>query len=70
MTVDQGHFGKHVSVTASTTFEWLGDVIPAPALKSVISVGDVVMSAGIAFGTSCSMRWPVTSSCTELRERI
>lgn len=61
-TVDQGHFGKHVSSTRSSTFEWLGDVIPAPALQSVISVGDIVMSAGVAVGVSRSMRGSATTA--------
>lgn len=62
MRVDQGHFGKHVPATSSTTLAWLGDVIPTPALDSVISIGDVVMSAGIAVGVFRSMRAPLVSA--------
>ena len=47
LAVDQGHLGKHVEATPSTTLAWLGDVIPVPALDSVLSIGDVVMSIGI-----------------------
>lgn len=57
-SVEEGHFGKHVRATRSTALAWLGDVIPAPALDSTISLGDLVMSAGIAVGVSGSMRRP------------
>ena len=39
---------KHERVTEDTTFGWLADVIPIPGLKEVLSVGDLVMAAGIA----------------------
>ncbi|MBW3641318.1 MAG: DUF5317 domain-containing protein, partial [Actinobacteria bacterium] len=60
VTVDQGHLGKHVEASRRTTLAWLGDVIPAPWLDSVISIGDVVMSVGVAIGVSGSMRRPPT----------
>ncbi len=59
VTVDQGHFGKHVEASPRTTLAWLGDVIPAPWLDSVISIGDLVMSVGVAIGVSGSMRRPL-----------
>lgn len=58
VAVDQGHLGKHVEATPSTTLAWLGDVIPAHPLRSVISIGDLVMSAGVAVGVARSMRRP------------
>ncbi len=65
--VDQGHLGKHVEATSSTALPWLGDVLPAPALDSVLSVGDLVMCAGVAIGVSRSMLHPVDppTSCSE-----
>ena len=54
--VDEGHFGKHVPASSSTVLPWLGDVIPAPPLRSAISVGDMAMCAGIAIGASRSMQ--------------
>ncbi len=53
--VDEGHLGKHVEATSATTLALLGDVLPAPALGSVISIGDLVMSAGIAVAVFRSM---------------
>ncbi len=53
--VDEGHLGKHVPATSSTDLSWLGDVIPARPLHSVISIGDVVMCAGMAIGVCRSM---------------
>ncbi len=52
MPVNEGHFGKHVPATSSTLLPWLGDVIPARPLHSVISIGDLVMSLGIAVGAA------------------
>ena len=48
LALGQGQLGKHVEATPSTALAWLGDVIPVPVLDSVISIGDVVMSVGIA----------------------
>jgi hypothetical protein len=45
--VDEGNLWKHVPATASTDVAWLGDVIPVPPLRAVISVGDVVLLAGV-----------------------
>lgn len=38
---------KHEVVGDDTLLPWLADVIPLPALGSVISIGDVVIGAGI-----------------------
>lgn len=39
--------GKHHLMSAATTFPWLGDVIPLPPLDLIVSVGDVVLVAGM-----------------------
>jgi hypothetical protein len=39
--------GKHVLMTEATRLPWLGDVFPIPVLRTVISVGDVVLAAGL-----------------------
>ena len=39
--------GKHHMMTASTALPWLADVIPLPALDLIISVGDLVLVAGM-----------------------
>lgn len=43
--------GKHHLMTFATTLHWLGDVIPVPVIDLVISIGDVVLVAGmVPFG--------------------
>jgi Family of unknown function (DUF5317) len=39
---------KHERMTDETTLPWLGDGIPVPGIGTVISVGDIVLAAGIA----------------------
>ena len=39
---------KHEIADPQTTLPWLGDVIPLPETRRVISAGDVVLAAGIA----------------------
>jgi hypothetical protein len=46
--VAHGHLYKHVAMTASTHLRFLGDVIPLSPVRMVVSVGDLVMLAGIA----------------------
>lgn len=40
---------KHEILTDDTVLPWLADVIPLPVLERLISVGDVVLAAGIAW---------------------
>jgi hypothetical protein len=39
--------GKHHLLTDATALPWLADVIPLPPLKLVISIGDIVLVAGM-----------------------
>jgi hypothetical protein len=39
---------KHERLTDGTRFGWLGDVIPVPRVGFVVSVGDLVLAAGMA----------------------
>ncbi len=39
--------GKHTLMTEATRLPWLADIIPVPPLRSIISVGDVVLGAGV-----------------------
>jgi hypothetical protein len=39
--------GKHTLLTSDTRLPWLADVWALPPLRSVISVGDVVLAAGL-----------------------
>ena len=39
---------KHERLDADTRLSWLGDVIPVPGVKEVLSIGDVVLALGVA----------------------
>lgn len=39
--------GKHELLDARTRLRWLADVIPVPPLRTVLSVGDLILAAGI-----------------------
>lgn len=39
--------GKHILLTEQTRLPWLADVWPLPPLRSIISVGDIVLAAGL-----------------------
>lgn len=39
--------GKHTLLTEETRLPWLADILPLPPLRSVISVGDIVLAAGL-----------------------
>jgi hypothetical protein len=39
--------GKHTLLTAETRLPWLADIIAVPWLRSIISLGDIVLAAGL-----------------------
>lgn len=39
--------GKHTLLTEETHLPWLADIWPLPPLRSIISIGDVVLAAGL-----------------------
>jgi hypothetical protein len=39
--------GKHTLMTDETRLRWLADIWPLPPLRTIISVGDVVLAAGL-----------------------
>lgn len=39
--------GKHTLLTDGTRLPWLADILPLPPLRTIISVGDVVLAAGL-----------------------
>lgn len=39
--------GKHTLMTEGTRLRWLADIWPLPPLRSIISLGDVVLAAGL-----------------------
>ena len=45
--VTRGFLYKHVPMTDDTRLSWLGDRIPVPIQRNVISVGDVLMALAI-----------------------
>jgi hypothetical protein len=47
---DVRDFGvKHEPLTDDTLLPWIADVIPVPGIGTVISAGDLVLAAGIAY---------------------
>lgn len=49
--------GKHTLLTAGTRLPWLADIFPLPPLRSIISVGDVAIAAGLVPLTHALMSW-------------
>jgi hypothetical protein len=49
--------GKHVLLDDATRLPWLADIWPVPPLRSIISVGDVVLAAGLLPLTHALMTW-------------
>lgn len=59
--VAAGHLYKHVDrETAAALGQWLGDVIPVPALGAVVSAGDILLAAGIAMLVAIGMAGTTT----------
>lgn len=44
--------GKHTVLDDTTRLPWLADIIPVPPLRSIVSVGDLVLAVGIVPMTS------------------
>lgn len=49
--------GKHTLLTEATRLPWLADIIPVPPLRSIISIGDLVLAAGLIPLTHALMTW-------------
>lgn len=56
LAVANGHLGKHVHAGRHTVLVVLGDVIPLRAFAAVVSIGDLVMVAGILVAVVALMR--------------
>ncbi|HEX9889819.1 MAG TPA: DUF5317 domain-containing protein [Nitriliruptorales bacterium] len=39
--------GKHVLLTEATRLPWLADILALPPIRTIISVGDIVLAAGL-----------------------
>ncbi|MGD0984145.1 MAG: DUF5317 family protein [Acidimicrobiales bacterium] len=57
-SIGLGHLSKHVLLNHGTVLRALGDVIPLSWFRSVISIGDVVMTVGIGLLVATAMRAP------------
>jgi hypothetical protein len=58
VSITHGHLSKHVLLNSGTVLRALGDVIPLPWFRSVISVGDIVMAIGIGVVIATAMTMP------------
>jgi hypothetical protein len=56
LVVSQGHLNKHVLAAPGATASWLGDDVAVPALRAVVSVGDLFLAAGIALVVAAGMQ--------------
>ncbi len=54
--VTQGFLYKHVRMTSHSHLSWLGDRIPVPIQRNVVSVGDVVIAVAISLWVADSVR--------------
>lgn len=54
--------GKHTMLDEDTLLPWLADVIPVRPLRSVLSLGDVVLAVGIVPMAHGLMTWPRTAT--------
>jgi hypothetical protein len=62
--------GKHTLLDDQTRLPWLADIWPLPPLRSIISVGDVVLAAGLIPLTHALMSArPSTTSTDDDLER-
>jgi hypothetical protein len=50
--------GKHTLLTAETRLPWLADIIPVRWLRSIVSVGDLVLAVGLLPMTHALMTSP------------
>jgi hypothetical protein len=48
--------GKHRLLESGDALPWLADVIPLPLLRTVVSVGDIILAAGVGILVVTSMR--------------
>ncbi len=55
MKVQEGHLYKHTRREARNATSWLGDEIPLAPLRAVISIGDIVLAAGILLLVASAM---------------
>lgn len=49
--------GKHTLLTSDTHLPWLADIIPVPWLRSILSIGDLVLAVGLLRITHALMTW-------------
>jgi hypothetical protein len=54
--VTQGFLYKHVQMTSDSHLAWLGDRIPVPIQRNVVSIGDVVIAVAISLWIADSVR--------------
>lgn len=53
--VTAGHLSKHLLGNAHAPLRFLGDVIPVPALRAIVSLGDLALLAGVALCIAAAM---------------
>lgn len=62
-----GPLGKHLAIGSGTVLGWLGDVIPVSFLRTVVSLGDLVMLGGIVLAVAAATRLPRVAGAAAAR---
>ena len=70
LNVQDGHLYKHIRRGHRNATSWLGDEIPVPSLKAVISVGDIVLALGIFLLVSSAMLGHVSTRPRYVRTAV
>jgi hypothetical protein len=67
--VEAGHLYKHVAAGPETggVGRWLGDSIPVAPLHAVVSMGDLLLAAGLAGFVASAMRGSVSPRSSDVR---
>ena len=63
-------FGRHRLLERGDSFAWLADVIALPLLRTVVSVGDVILAAGVGLLVVWMMRPPRRRSAPDPVDRL
>jgi hypothetical protein len=64
VAVEDGNFWKHVPATGATDVAWLGDVIPVPPARAVVSPGDLVLLLGLGAVVAAALTAPAARTPT------
>jgi hypothetical protein len=59
---------KHMIAEQDSRLVWLGDIVPIPPIRTVISMGDIVLLIGVATLIAAAMREPAATGSQSVHE--